>query len=241
MIEGRSVLAVVPARGGSKGLPRKNIRVLAGKPMIAYTLAAARQCGAIDRVIVSTDSDEIAVVAREWGAEVPFLRPPALAADHVTDLPVFQHALAWLASADAFEPDIVVHLRPTAPLRRAEHIAAGLELLVKSNADSVRSVCRARQHPQKMWAIENGFLRPFIDPPAETPEPYNLPRQDLRPAFVQNGSVDVAWRRTITELGSMTGRRIAALQMAPEDSVNVDDELDFAAAESLLSRRSDDT
>jgi CMP-N,N'-diacetyllegionaminic acid synthase len=236
MIGSRTVLAIIPARGGSKGIPRKNLRLLAGKPMLAYTIEAARRCAAIDRVVLSTDDEEIAQVGRDWSAAVPFLRPPELAGDHVTDLPVFQHALAWLAEHEQLRPDIVVHLRPTAPLRTEHHITAGIEHLVATGADSVRSVCRAGQHPQKMWALRDGFLEPFIAPDPQAPEPYNMPRQQLKPAFVQNGAVDVAWRTTIMDMGSMTGRRIAALVMPPEESVNVDDEIDLLAAEWRLSR-----
>jgi CMP-N,N'-diacetyllegionaminic acid synthase len=236
MTAGFSVMALVPARGGSKGLPGKNIKLLAGRPMLAYTLESARQTPAIDRIVVSTDSADIAEVAREGGADVPFLRPPELGADHVTDLPVFEHALRWLDDHEAYRPDIIVHLRPTAPLRRAEHITAAIERLIATGADSVRSICRAKQHPQKMWALQNGYLTPFI-PPGDLVEPYNMPRQHLRAAYVQNGSVDVMWRRTILEQGSMSGARISALEMDAADSVNVDDELDFLAAERTLLRR----
>ena len=236
MIARFSVMALVPARGGSKGLPGKNIKPLAGRPMLTYTLESARQTPAIDRIVVSTDSAEIAEVARAAGVDVPFLRPPELGADHVTDLPVFEHALRWLDEHERYRPDIIVHLRPTAPLRRAEHIAAAIERLVATGADSVRSICRAKQHPQKMWSMQNGYLTPFI-PPGELVEPYNMPRQHLRTAYVQNGAVDVMWRRTIVEQGSMSGARIAALEMDPVDSVNVDDELDFLAAEHTLLRK----
>jgi N-acylneuraminate cytidylyltransferase len=236
VIAGFSVMALVPARGGSKGLPGKNIKPLAGRPMLAYTIAGARETGAIDRIIVSTDSDEIAAVARNEGAEVPFVRPAELGADHVTDLPVFLHALHWLDEHEGYRPDIIVHLRPTAPLRRAEHILKAIERLLETGADSVRSVCRAKQHPQKMWSVENGYLTPFI-PPGDLVEPYNMPRQHLRAALVQNGSVDVIWRRTIMERGSMSGTRIAAFEMDPADSVNIDDEIDFLAAEHSLLRR----
>jgi CMP-N-acetylneuraminic acid synthetase len=236
MIGSHTVLALVPARGGSKSIPGKNIKPLAGKPMIGYTLEAARECPAIDRIVVSTDSEEIAAVARTFAAEVPFMRPAELAGDLVTDLPVFQHALAWLSHEQRFEPSIIVHLRPTAPLRRSSHITAGIEQLLATNADSVRSICRAKQHPQKMWAMRDRYLVPFIANSGFV-EPYNMPRQQLPPAYVQNGSVDVAWRRTILELGSMTGTRIAALEMEPAESVNIDDELDFRMAELLLAAR----
>lgn len=236
MVSGLTVMALIPARGGSKGLPGKNIKLLAGRPMLAYTIDGARATPAIDRIVVSTDCDEIATVAREAGAEVPFVRPADLGADHVMDLPVFEHALRWLDDHEGYRPDVIVHLRPTAPLRRTEHIAAAIDRLIASGADSVRSICRAKQHPQKMWSLQDGFLTPFI-PPGDLVEPYNMPRQRLRAAYVQNGSVDVMWRRTIVEQGSMSGARIAALEMDPADSVNVDDEMDFLAAERTLLRR----
>lgn len=233
-----SVLAIVPARGGSKGLPGKNVRLLAGKPMLAYTLESAQACERIARTIVSTDDVDIAAVARRYGAETPFIRPAELAGDMVTDLPVFQHALRWLQDHEGYAPDVVAHLRPTAPLRRAEHIRAGIERLLETGADSVRSVCRAGQHPHKMWMVDRGWLTPYIHSDQAIPEAYNLPRQQLPEAFVQNGSVDVMWRSTIMDLNSMTGRRIAALVMEPLESVNVDDEIDFITAEVLLHKRS---
>jgi CMP-N,N'-diacetyllegionaminic acid synthase len=232
-----SVVAIVPARGGSRKVPRKNVRIVGGKPMIAWTLEAARACTSIDRTIVSTDDSEIAAVAREYGGDVPYLRPAELAGDDVTDLPVFQHALSWLDAHDNWRPDIVVHLRPTAPLRRAEHIRESLELLCATGGDSVRSVCAAGQHPYKCWRLEGRELRPFLGPLPGMPEPYNCPRQALPPAYVQNGSVDVTWRRTIMDMSSMTGRRIVAYEMDDVDSVNVDHDTDLLLADLLLTRR----
>jgi CMP-N-acetylneuraminic acid synthetase len=205
--------------------------------MIAYTIEAAHACPDLDRVIVSTDSEQIAGVAREWRAEVPFMRPADLAGDTVTDLPVFLHALEWLERSERYVPDVVVHLRPTAPLRRAEHISAALRLLEATGADSVRSVCRAGQHPHKMWQVDGQRLRPYIHGDQAIAEAYNMPRQQLPPAFVQNGSVDVAWRRTLVDQRSMTGRDIAGIVMDPLDSINVDDELDLLLAELILARQ----
>ena len=116
-MSGKEVLAIIPARGGSKGIPRKNIRPFAGYPLIAYSIAAGLQAKTVTRVIVTTDDDEIAEVARSYGAETPFLRPAELAQDLTTDLPVFQHALNWLASHEDYHPDVIVHLRPTSPVR----------------------------------------------------------------------------------------------------------------------------
>jgi len=233
------ILAVVPARGGSKSVPRKNIRPLAGRPLIAYTIEAALATRHPLRVVVSTDDDEIAGVSRDLGAEVPFLRPAELAADATTDLPVFRHCLEWLGEHEGYRPDAVVHLRPTAPLRRPEHIDRGIDLLLQPPpVDSVRSVCLAPQHPLKMWRVSEGELRPFV--PTEVfgvEEAYNQPRQVLPEAYVQNGSVDVVRTEVILERGSMTGATIRALVMDEEDSVNIDSPLDWELAETLMSRR----
>lgn len=232
-------LALVPARGGSKGIPRKNIKLVAGEPLIAYTIREARKSRYITRLIVSTDDEEIARIAREHGAEVPFLRPAELALDDVTDLPVFQHCLHWLSEHQGYSPNIVVHLRPTAPLRTVTHIDTAIQLLLSSpRADSVRTVCPAGQHPLKMWSVTDGYLIPFV--PEHTygvKEAYNQPRQKLPAAYVQNGSVDVVRTEVILGKNSMTGDVIKALSMESDESVNIDSALDWELAEILLTRR----
>ena len=125
------VLAIIPARGGSKGIPRKNIRPFSGSPLIAWSIAAARQSQAVTRVIVSTDDEQIAAVAREWGAEAPFLRPAEFAQDQTTDLPVFQHALGWLVENESYHPDVVVQLRPTSPIRPAGYVDDAVRILLE--------------------------------------------------------------------------------------------------------------
>ena len=150
------VLAIIPARGGSKGIPRKNIKDFAGHPLIAYQhCRRAAVVAAVTRVIVSTDDEEIAAVARECGAETPFLRPAEFAQDQTLDLPVFQHALEWLAGHEGYHPDIVVQLRPTSPVRPPELVDEAVELLLAHpEADSVRGVVPAGQNPHKMWRID---------------------------------------------------------------------------------------
>lgn len=231
------ILAIIPARGGSKKVPGKNIRPLNGVPMIHHSIREAKRSRLITRVVVSTDDEAIATVARQGGAEVPFLRPAELAGDHVTDLPVFQHAIRFLEETEGYRPAIIAHLRPTAPLRRAEHIDAGIEMLLGSDADSVRSVTLAGQHPHKMWRFEGAELRPFMPHLTLADEQFNQPRQLLPPAFIQNGSVDVVRREVIMDLHSMTGRKILGLLMDEMESVNVDHEEDFLLAEVLLRRR----
>ena len=230
------ILGIIPARGGSKSIPRKNIAPFFGKPLIACTIEEARRSKRIERLIVSTDDEEIAEVARAYHAEVPFLRPKEFATDFATDLQVFQHALQWLKEKEGYEPEIVVHLRPTSPLRRAEDIDKGIALLIKSGADSVRSVTPIKEHPEKMWRLTGDHLSPFLFK-EEVGEPYNMPRQKLAPLFIQNGSVDVMWARTILEKKSMTGEDIRGFVMNPLVSVNVNDAVDLLLAELLLTRR----
>lgn len=233
------ILALVPARGGSKSVPRKNIRLLAGEPLIAYTLREAQKSRYITRLVVSTEDEEIARVARQYGAEVPFLRPGELALDHVPDLPVFQHCLAWLKEKEGYQPDMIVHLRPTAPLRTVDYIDKGIQLLLEPlPADSARSVCRAGQHPLKMWSVKNGYLVPFVPESASgIREAYNKPRQELPSAYIQNGAVDVVWAEVILQKGSMAGSVIRAFIMSEEESVNIDSPLDWELAEILMTRR----
>jgi N-acylneuraminate cytidylyltransferase len=231
------VLAIIPARGGSKKIPRKNIRLLAGLPMIVYSIQAAKESRYISKLLVSTDDQEIAEVARSWGAEVPFLRPQELAGDRVTDLPVFQHVLQFLEEKENYRPDIVVHLRPTAPLRRAEHIDAAIDLYLSRRPDCVRSIAAATQHPYKMWKTKDGVLTPFLSYLNREEEYFNQPRQALPSAYIQNGSVDIINPEIITKKHSMSGDNLLGFVMDEMDSVNVDQEEDFLLADILLMRR----
>ena len=149
------VLAIIPARGGSKGLPRKNVRLFAGHPLISYSIAAGLQAETVTRTIVSTDDDEIAAVARQYGADVPFMRPAEYAQDNTLDLPVFQHALTWLAEHEGYHPDVVVQLRPTSPVRPVKLVDDAVRLLLANpQADSVRGLVPAGQNPHKMWRVD---------------------------------------------------------------------------------------
>jgi CMP-N-acetylneuraminic acid synthetase len=229
-----SVLALIPARGGSKSIPHKNIRDFAGHPLIAYSIAAALASEAIQRVIVSTDDPQIAAVARRYGAETPFLRPDEYAQDSTPDLPVFQHALRWLAENEDFHPEIVVQLRPTSPLRRVEHIdAAVYRLLERPDADAVRTVCVPFQNPYKMWRIgADGLMLPLMQ--TEYKEPYNMPRQALPDVYWQTGYVDAVWAETIVDKNSMTGERILPLVIDPSEWIDIDSPDDWRRAERLL-------
>ncbi|MBI2082697.1 MAG: Gfo/Idh/MocA family oxidoreductase [Deltaproteobacteria bacterium] len=235
------IIVLIPARGGSKSIPRKNIKMLAGKPMIAYSIEEARKCPEVERVIVSTDDEEIAKVAKQYGAEVPFLRPKELAEDHVQDLPVFLHCLQWLQENENYIPDIVIQLRPTSPLRQATHIQEALKIFLKNQkADCVRSVTLASEHPLKMWRLEDCSLIPFTPENAYgIRESYNYPRQKLPGAYTQNGSVEIIRAKSILEKKSLSGDRILGYVMPEEVSVNIDSPLDFELAELLLKKRNE--
>ena len=237
MVKRCEVLAVIPARGGSKGIPRKNIKDFAGFPLIAYSIAAAKQSKLVTRVIVSTDDEEIAGIARQWGAETPFLRPAEFARDNTLDLPVMQHCLSWLRENEGYQPDMVLWLRPTSPIRPKSCLDEAVQLLLDHpEADSVRGVVGAGQNPFKMWTIDadTGALKPLLTVEG-IKEPYNAPRQALPEAFWQTGHIDSIWTKTILEKGSMTGDVIFPLMIDPRYTVDIDVASDWKNAERLLS------
>jgi CMP-N,N'-diacetyllegionaminic acid synthase len=202
------VLALIPARGGSKGIPRKNLVPVLGKPLIAYSIEQAHASAWITRTVVSTDDPEIAAAARQFGAETPFMRPAEFAQDRSLDLEVFQHALSWLKQVEAYTCDLVVHLRPTGPVRRVDVIDEAIELmLAHPEADALRSVSTPTQTPYKMWRIDEGYLKPLLAVEGVA-EPYCMPRQGLPPVFWQNGYVDIIRPATILEQGLMAGHTI---------------------------------
>ena len=232
------VLALVPARGGSKGIPRKNLQLLGGQPLVVHAVAAARAARRVSRVLCSTEDAEIADIARAAGAEVPFLRPAELAQDASEDWPVFKHALDWLMRNEAWAPDVVVNLRPTSPMRTPSHVDAAIQLLLDTGADSVKAICLARQHPHKMWMRQpNGRIEPYLKTPFRAARGPDVPRAQLEDVYWQNGVVDVTRREVILGQGVMIGQRVAGLVTALEDSIDIDTPLDLALAELLYARR----
>jgi N-acylneuraminate cytidylyltransferase len=230
------ILALIPARGGSKGIPRKNIKPFAGFPLIAWSIAAGLQAKSVSRVIVSTDDEEIAAVAREWGAEVPFLRPPELAQDRTLDFPVFEHALNWLKETEGYTPDVVVQLRPTSPIRPSDMVDSAVKILLENaDADSVRGVVPAAQNPFKMWRFHGADkpLTPLLKVEGIA-EPYNAPRQILPPAYWQTGHIDAIRTTTITQKNSLTGSVVYPLVIDPRYTVDIDTPADWAKYEALV-------
>lgn len=225
--ESYTVLGVIPARGGSKGIPKKNIKPLLGRPLLAYTVDAARKSERLTHIAVSTDDAEIAAVARELGVDVVD-RPQELASDTTPTLPAVQHAL------DVLEPrqgrfDYVFTLQVTSPFRSAGDIDRAIELLHTSGAESVIGVVRVHDnHPARIKRIRNGRLEAF-----DTPEPEGIRRQDLAPAYLRNGAVYVV-RRDVIDRGSLLGEDQCPYEMSPERSINIDEPLDFALAEAAL-------
>lgn len=236
MVKQPEVMALIPARGGSKGIPRKNIKPFAGFPLIAYSIRAGLDSARVNRVIVSTDDEEIAAIAKDWGAEVPFLRPKEYAQDTTLDLPVLQHALEWLKEHEGYSPEIVVWLRPTSPIRPVNCVDDAVNLLLAHpDADCVRGVVEAGQNPFKMWTLdkESGALQPLVDAPG-IDEPYNAPRQSLPKAYWQTGHIDALWSKNITEKGSITGDVIYPLFIDPHYIVDIDLPSDWQKAEDRL-------
>ena len=224
------VVAVIPARGGSKTMPRKNIAPFLGKPLIYWSIIAALRSHQVTRVIVSTDDEEIAQVAAMHGAEVPFCRPMKFAENLLVDFPVIQHALDVLRETEGYLPDDVVQLRPTSPLRPVGLIDEGISKLRKTpDADSLRVVCSPFNNPYKMWRVVGDFMEPLID--SGIPEQVNQPRQSLPPVYWQIGTLDVIRLSTIIDKQSLIGDRVLPMIIDPSLAVDIDDEKSLAVAE----------
>jgi CMP-N-acetylneuraminic acid synthetase len=225
------ILCIIPARGGSKGVHRKNIRPIGGKPLIGWTIEVALNTSCIDRIIVSTDDEEIADIVKDYGIEVPFLRPKELGQDDTPDMPVYEHTLTWLTKHEHYNPEIIIWLRPTSPLRTSTDIENAVQMLIGSNADWVRSVCEVTHHPYWMYKIKNGKMKSFIE--NIDIQKYHQ-RQLLPPVYRINGAVDVTWRRTILDKRLNYCGKLHAYIMPVERSLDIDTESDIKLFESYL-------
>lgn len=224
------VLALIPARSGSKGVPDKNTKLLAGRTLLEYVASAAAASGAVDRVVLSTDSDRIAAEGRRAGLDVPFIRPAELARDDTPMLPVVEHALVALEQ-DGWVADIVVLLQPTSPLRRPEHIRDAVQQLRDSGADSVVSVVELPRHfsPDYVMRMHGDRLEPFLAGGKDVTR-----RQDARAAFARDGTVYAFWSRTVRDTHSIYGRDCRPLILSAADSITIDTQSDWAEAERRL-------
>jgi len=222
-----NVLAVIPARGGSKGIKGKNLARLCGKPLIGYIIETARAVTEIDRVIVSTDDAHIAQVAKDYGAEVPFIRPSELAADETPTLPVLQHALRYLEENEDCKPEIVVLLYATSPLIGPDRISAGIRMMKERHFDSVISVEEDRGH---YWTeTADGFRRFYPKVPAN--------RQYAKPLYKENGAIYIATRDLLVERSEIVGGQTGFLIMKRGENIDIDDFVDLQIAECLLQKR----
>ncbi|OGY43097.1 MAG: hypothetical protein A2729_05805 [Candidatus Buchananbacteria bacterium RIFCSPHIGHO2_01_FULL_39_14] len=233
----KEILAVIPARGGSKGVPKKNIKLLCGKPLIVWTITEAKKSKYLTRIIVSTDDEEIAEIAKRNGAEVPFLRPSEISGDLSTDVEFLLHALNFLKQKENYEPEIVLRLPPTSPLRTAKNIDEGIiKLLNTPGADAARPILEAPKHPYKMWKIsaDGQWLKPFLSKEfTGFEEPHNIARQLFPKVYIHTGAMDIMRLKTIRELKSTSGNKLTYFFMKPEESINIDTPLDFEIAEYL--------
>lgn len=228
------VLALIPARGGSKGVPRKNIRMVGGRPLIEYTIETVLATRHLfHRVVVTTDDLEIAEISRRAGAEVPFIRPAELATDTARSIEVVQHATRFVEEQDGVRMDWIMLLQPTEPFRTAEDLAEALRIARAEKCDSVISVVQVfAVHPMLMKRIENGRLEPWC-----VDEPEGTRRQDYKPeAYMRNGAVYLTRRDVVMEKGSLRGEVSRPYVMPPERSVSLDTELDLALIEVLMLR-----
>ena len=239
MRNGEKIVAIIPARSGSKGVPGKNIRPLAGKPLLGWMVEAAKRSRFIDRVICSTDSAHYAEIARRHGAETPFLRPAEYATDQATDIQVLTHATGWLEQNEGYRPDIILRLQPTNPTFPTDLIDAGIAKLLEDAAtDSVRAVAVSPKHPFKMWKLrrDEDVIEPFFDRDITGfDEAFNMGRQQLPVPYLQVGVMEVLRYRTLIGMRSMAGKRVRPLIIENElHTIDIDTELDFTIAEMAL-------
>ena len=229
-----SAVAFIPARVGSKRVPGKNVRVLGGHPMIAYTIAPALESKVFDAVIVSTDSEEIAAIARHYGAEVPFLRPPALASDTSPDIEWLEYTIGEL-SAQERNWDCFSLLRPTSPFRTADTIRrAWVTFTSQEGVDSLRAVELCTQHPGKMWIVRGQRMSPLL-PFGNGEQPWHsTPYQALPRVFVQNASLEMAWTRVVRERRTIAGDVLVPFLTEGYEGFDINDAFDWMVAERLL-------
>jgi N-acylneuraminate cytidylyltransferase/CMP-N,N'-diacetyllegionaminic acid synthase len=227
------VVAIIPARGGSKGIPQKNIHPLDGKPLIAYTIEVAFEASCVDRVIVTTDDPLIANVAQRYDAEVPFLRPPELARDNTPGIAPLLHAIRWLEHTEDYRPEYVVLLQPTSPFRTAEDIDASYQQLKKCKGDAIVSICASHQHPYWMLKLtEDGRLTSFL----RTAKEY-VRRQDLPDAYAYNGAIYLAKREVVLAKETFDTDRTYGYVMPPERSLDIDGPWELQVAELVMQHR----
>ncbi len=230
-------LALITGRSGSKRLPQKNIKNLGNIPLIAWSIRCAKYSEYINKIIVTTDSQEIADLAKSYGAETPFLRPKEFASDDAPEILAIKHALEWLNNFESYTPDLIVLLRPTSPFRKPSTVDAAIRLMKETPyAHSARSVSKCKEHPHKMWKIKDGMLTSFVPERQKQKEAHNLGYQALPEAWIQNASFDVLKPSVIAKYNSTTGKKILPIPMNELESIDINTELDFITASAVLNK-----
>ena len=232
------ILGVIPARGGSKGLPRKNVRNLGGRPLISFSIERASKSKLLSQTIFSTDDSEIASIAKEYNADVPFLRPSHLATDTASMIDVLKHAVEWAESEGGINNvDLVVCMQPTSPLGKPEDIDNAISLILEDGCDAVLSVCEVEYTPYYMKKIVKGRLVPLL--PDDDPLKPIQRRQDAPPVYKPNGIVSVTKRHVLMEQGLRYGLNTLPYIMSQESSVNIDHEWDLLVADHLIKKKTE--
>lgn len=227
------ILALIPARAGSKRVKNKNIRDLGGKPLIAYTIEAALKSKLVTRVVVSTDSPVIAAAAKKYGADVPFLRPKDLAGSGSTEYEFHRHALDWLKENEGYEADLIVNLYPTTPFRKSASIDRAIrEMLANPKSESLRSIRKCAEHPYKMWTVKGKLAHPYVGGVGS--QKHTLAYQQLPEIWIQNASIYITRPSVIYDSKTTIGKNVLAFPMNEEESVDINLPLDFVLAETLL-------
>lgn len=232
------ILCLIPARSGSKGLTDKNIKMMVGKPLLAWSIQQAkdteyyRKAEVNMRIVVSTDSENYKKIAMKWGAEVPFLRPKELSEDNSTDLMFIEHALKWLDDNEKYKPDYILHLRPTQPCREKGLIDDCLNKFIGSEFDSLRTVIPSKKTPYKMYTKNENELIPLFNNVSGSQEPYNMSRQYLPKTYLHNGYVDII-KSDLLKTGRLSGK-ILAYEMGTQDNIDIDTLKDWKKAERIL-------
>ena len=222
------ILAIIPARCGSKGIRRKNLQKLSGKPLIVHTIIAAKKTKSINKIIVSTDDKEIGKISKNNGAEVPFLRPKQISKDTSSTIEVIKHALKFLQENQSYVPDIIILLQPTSPLRTSQLITKTINTLKKSKATSVITVSKITKHPYASYWLKNDFLKPF-----EKNSPKYSRRQEFPDLFFPTGAVYTFWYDTLKKFNSLYGPKIKPIVVRDED-IDIDNLRDLFFAEMML-------
>lgn len=224
-----NVLTIIPARGGSKGVPRKNIKVINGSPLIAYTIKEAKKSKYIGRIIISTEDEEISNISKEYGGEVPFLRPKELAQDSTPGIDPVIHCMEWLKLNEGYVPDYVCLLQCTSPFRKVKQIDEAIELIVNSNADSLVSVCESEVSPYWMKKIENNVMKDFLDG-----IPVYVRRQDIPTVYRLNGAIYLARTESLLKNRSFNTENTLPFIMDRISSIDIDDMIDLKFSEFIM-------